>query len=125
MTPEGMREIERRHAEIRGAIHEARPPRALRLNKSFHFAIHEQSSPLVQQCVEALWVRFTPPTTIWTAEHAEALQLDHDDILDAIRRGDAAAATRLTADHVRHAAAIRDEHPELRATGEQDREDLI
>ena len=51
--------------------------------------------------------------------------LARDDILDAIRRGDAAAAARLTADHVRHAAAIRDEHPELRATGEQDREDLI
>jgi hypothetical protein len=34
-------------------------------------------------------------------------------------------AARLTADHVRHAAAIRDEPPELRATGAQDREDLI
>jgi DNA-binding GntR family transcriptional regulator len=126
MTPEGLREIERRHAEIRSAIDDGAPaPELSRLNKSFHFAIYEQSSPLVLQYAEALWVRFTPPATVWTAEHAEALQRDHDGILEAIRRGDAEAAARLTADHVRHAAAIRDEHPELRATGEQDREDLI
>jgi DNA-binding GntR family transcriptional regulator len=54
-----------------------------------------------------------------------ALQRDHDDILEAIRGGDTEAAARLTTDHVRHGAAIRDKHPELRATGEQDREDLI
>ena len=69
-------------------------------------------------------VRFTPPATIWTAEHAGALQRDHDAILDAVRRGDAETASRLTAEHVRHAAAIRDEHPELRASGPEDREDL-
>lgn len=126
MTPDGLREIEHRHAKIRQAIDAgAAAPELSRLNKDFHFAIYEQSSPLVLQYVEALWVRFTPPATIWTAEHAETLQHDHDRILDAVRDGDAEAAARLTADHVRHAAAIRDEHPELRASGRQDREDLI
>jgi hypothetical protein len=50
------------------------------------------SSPLVLQYVEALWVRFTPPATIWSTEHADALQRDHDGILRAVRDGDAEAA---------------------------------
>lgn len=125
MSPEGLRKVERRHAEIESAVRDGAPPSELsRLNKRFHFAIYEQSSPLVQQYAEALWVRFTPPATIWTSEHARALQNDHDGILEAIRAGDAGTASRLTAEHVRHAAAIRDEHPELRASGAQDREDL-
>ncbi|WP_433869159.1 GntR family transcriptional regulator [Saccharopolyspora sp. CA-218241] len=125
MSPEGLREVERRHGEIRRAIDDHAPAAELSLlNKRFHFALYEQSSPLVQQYAEALWVRFTPPATIWTAENAEALQRDHDGILDAVRSRDAEAAARLTADHIKHAAAIRDEHPELRAAGAQDREDL-
>jgi DNA-binding GntR family transcriptional regulator len=125
MTPEGLREIQDRHAEIDRAVREGAPPAELsRLNKRFHFAIYEFSSPLVLQYVEALWVRFTPPATIWTAEHAGALQRDHDGILQAVRDGDAEAAGRLTAEHVRHAATIREQHPELRAAGAHDREDL-
>lgn len=118
MTEEGLREIRERHAEIDRAIRDGTAPAELsRLNKRFHFAIYEKSSPLVLQYVEALWVRFTPPATIWTAEHACALQHDHDGILQAVRDGDAEAAGRLTAEHVRHAAAIREQHPELRAAG--------
>lgn len=125
MTPEGLREIEERHAEIERAIGDGAEPAELsRLNKRFHFAIYEMSSPLVLQYTEALWVRFTPPATIWSTEHADALQRDHDGILHAVREGDAEAAGRLTAEHVRHAAAIREKHPELRASGVQDREDV-
>ncbi|QFU89862.1 GntR family transcriptional regulator [Amycolatopsis sp. YIM 10] len=125
MTAEGLAEIEARHSAIDEAMRAGAPPAELsRLNKDFHFAIYAQSSPLVQQYVEALWVRFTPPATIWSVAHAGVLQRDHDEILAAVRRGDAEAASRLTAEHVRHAAAIRDAHPELRASGPEDREDL-
>lgn len=125
MTPEGLRAVEERHADIERAMRDGAAPSELsRLNKRFHFAIYEMSSPLVLQYVEALWVRFTPPATIWSTEHATALQRDHDGILQALRDGDPEAAGRLTAEHVRHAAAIREQHPKLRASGSQDREDL-
>jgi len=125
MTPEGLSEIEGRFGEIDRAVRDGAAAAELsRLNKRFHFAIYECSSPLVLQYVEALWVRFTPPATIWTAEHADALQHDHVGILRAVQDGDAEAAGRLTAEHVRHAATIREQHPELRAAGAQDREDL-
>ncbi|EQD83363.1 GntR family transcriptional regulator [Saccharopolyspora erythraea] len=125
MTSEGLQEIERQHAEVDRAVREGAAPAELsRLNKQFHFSIYAQSSPLVLQYVEALWVRFTPPATVWGSEDAAmALQCDHDAILKAVRKGDADAAARLTAEHVQHAAAIRDANPELRAAGGQDRED--
>jgi DNA-binding GntR family transcriptional regulator len=125
LTPDGLREIEACHAAIERAVHENAPPAKLsELNKRFHFAIYAQSSPLVRQYAETLWVRFTPPATIWGSEHSAALQQDHDLILEAVRDGDAEKASRLTAEHIQNAATIRDEHPELRPAGAQDREDL-
>jgi DNA-binding GntR family transcriptional regulator len=126
MTPEKLQEIETRHAAIDRALHEGASSAELsRLNKQFHFTIYEQASPLVLQYVETLWVRFTPPATIWGSEDAAiALQHDHDAILKALQEGDAAAAAKLAAEHVQHAATIRDANPELRAAGGQDREDI-
>lgn len=126
MTPEKLQEIEARHAEIERALHEEASPADLsRLNKQFHFTIYEQASPLVLQYVETLWVRFTPPATVWGSEEAaKALQHDHDAILKAVQAGNAAEAARLAAEHVQHAATIRDANPELRAAGGQDRENL-
>jgi hypothetical protein len=124
LTADGLHAIEERHAEIAAAVRDgASSAEMSRLNKAFHLEIYAQSSPLLFQYAEALWKRFTPTVTIWTAEHAEALQRDHDEILAAVRAGDAPAAGRLTAEHVRHAARIRGEHPELRASGAQDREE--
>ncbi|MEV4643362.1 GntR family transcriptional regulator [Saccharopolyspora sp. NPDC049357] len=126
MTPEKLQEIEQQHAEIDRALRDGAAPAELsRLNKQFHFTIYEQASPLVLQYVETLWVRFTPPATIWgSKDAAEALQRDHDAILKALREGDAASAARLAAEHVEHAAAIRAANPDLRAAGGQDREDV-
>jgi DNA-binding GntR family transcriptional regulator len=125
LTPAGLAEIEARHGEIAGAVREGLAPEEMsRRNKQFHLAIYAQASPLLYQYAEALWARFTPPVTIWGTDHAEALQHDHDAILAAVRAGDAEAAGRLTAEHVQHAAAIRDAHPELRAVGPHDRPSL-
>ncbi|GAB3473241.1 hypothetical protein GCM10027440_01790 [Nocardiopsis coralliicola] len=54
--------------------------------------------------------------------HAGDLQHDHDRILGAVVRGDAAEASRLTTGDILRAAAIRDREPGLRAAGHQDRE---
>ncbi|MEU0649124.1 GntR family transcriptional regulator [Streptomyces umbrinus] len=124
MTPAGLDSVRAAHREIaeaeRGGTDS--PERLSLLNRAFHFALYEQASPLVVQHIEALWVRFTPATTVWTPEHAAALQRDHDAILAAVESGNARHAAELTADHIRRAAAVRETEPNLRAAGEQERE---
>ncbi|MFD8385499.1 GntR family transcriptional regulator [Streptomyces sp. NPDC059679] len=126
MTPAGLDLIREHHRVLaesqRGG--KATAAELSVLNRAFHFAIYEQSSPLVVQYVDALWVRFTPSATIWTAEHAAELQHDHDLILDAVVRGDATAAGELTAAHIRRAAVIREREPALRAAGSDDHQDF-
>ncbi|WP_425842299.1 GntR family transcriptional regulator [Streptomyces fractus] len=126
MTPAGLEQIKERHALLAEAQRsgEATAAELSVLNRDFHFAIYQQSSPLVVQYVDALWVRFTPTATIWTAQHTAELQHDHDLILDAVIRGDAAAAGELTAAHVQRAASIREHEPELRAAGSDVQQDF-
>jgi DNA-binding GntR family transcriptional regulator len=125
MTPTGLVSIRAAHQALADALTspDTEPATLSVLNRQFHFAIYEQSSPLVVQHIELLYARFTPGTTVWRDHSdAEALQRDHDLILDAIERGDAAEAGRLTAQHVRHASVIREGRPDLRAVGDDERE---
>jgi DNA-binding GntR family transcriptional regulator len=126
MTSEGLEEIRERHRAIAAAQRggDAEASELSVLNRDFHFAIYAQSSPLILQYIEVLWVRFIPSATIWSPEHAAELQSDHDLIFDAIVRGDAASAAELTAMHIRRAAAIREREPELRAAGRDDGQDF-
>jgi DNA-binding GntR family transcriptional regulator len=123
MSPSGLAEVREAHRLLAEAVRSgtAEPSELSIMNRRFHFALYAQASPLVLQYVEALWVRFTPSTTIWTPQHAGELQEDHDRILDAVVRGDAEEAARLTTAHVLRAASIRDEEPELRAAGNDER----
>ncbi len=122
MTPKGLEEIRKRHRAIALAQRSGKAEAAELsvLNREFHFAIYAQSSPLIPQYIEVLWVRFIPSATIWSPVHAADLQSDHDLILDKIARGDAASAGELTAMHIRRAAAIREREPDLRAAGRDD-----
>lgn len=123
MTPSGLSLIRSKHSLLDEAVRsEADPAELSVLNKDFHFAIYQQSSPIILQYVEALWVRFIPSSTIWTPAHARELQDDHDGILDALVRGDADEAARLTSAHILHAAEIRDREPGLRPAGDVERE---
>ncbi|MBY6365819.1 GntR family transcriptional regulator [Rhodococcoides corynebacterioides] len=127
MTPRGLEEIRAAHAALAAAqsAGTAAPAELSVLNRAFHFAIYRQTSPLIVQHLELLWARFTPGTTVWRhpADAAE-LQADHDRILDAIERGDAEAAGRLTADHVARASRIREQQPDLRASGADETENF-
>lgn len=125
MTPAGLVSIRAAHQALAGALasRDTEPATLSVLNRRFHFAIYAMSSPLVVQHTELLYARFTPGTTVWRDRaDAEALQKDHDQILDAIERGDATEAGRLTAKHVRHASVIREGRPDLRAAGADERE---
>ncbi|QNP74908.1 GntR family transcriptional regulator [Streptomyces roseirectus] len=123
MTPAGLELLKERHAQLTEAQQGGRATAAELsvLNREFHFALYRQSSPLVAEYIEALWVRFTPAATIWTAEHSAALRNDHDLILKAVLQGDAEKAGSLTAAHIQRAAAIREHEPDLRAAGSDKR----
>ncbi|MVU81176.1 FCD domain-containing protein [Nocardia sp. ET3-3] len=127
MTDAGLAAIKEKHAALAQAQRAgtASPAELSMMNREFHFAIYRQTSPLIVQHVELLWARFTPDTTVWRRpEDAAELQHDHDDILDALVRRDAAAAGRLTAEHIEHAARIRESEPDLRAAGHDERQDF-
>jgi DNA-binding GntR family transcriptional regulator len=125
MTPQGLESIRAAHRALADALASpnTQPATLSVLNRHFHFAVYEMSSPLVVQHVELLYARFTPGTKVWRdPADAQALQRDHDQILAAIERGDAEEAGRLTALHVRHASHIREGRPDLRAAGDDVRE---
>ncbi len=127
MTSDGLQRIREKHAAIQDALasQSASPAELSQMNREFHFAIYELSSPLVLQHIELLWSRFTPGTTIWRSpEDAAKLQKEHDQILEAIEQNDAKAAGTLTAAHIEHAAAIREQEPDLRASGTDDRHEF-
>ncbi|MDF3311462.1 GntR family transcriptional regulator [Rhodococcus sp. T2V] len=126
MTPEGLASITTAYRELEDAI-ESGGKSSVELsvlNKRFHFALYQQSSPLIVQYVETLWVRFVPRTTVWTLHNAPELQKDHARLLDAVVRGDAEAAAQVTREHIFHGMAIREHDPALRPGGRDDREQL-
>jgi DNA-binding GntR family transcriptional regulator len=127
MTPDGLAVVTDKHGLLAEALRSgtATPAELSVMNRAFHFAIYQQGSPLIMQHVELLWGRFTPGTTVWRRpEDAADLQRDHDHILDAVRRGDAATAGQLTADHIARAASIREREPDIRASGHDELEDF-
>jgi DNA-binding GntR family transcriptional regulator len=74
-------------------------PRYAELNREFHFTLYEYSrSPLLMSLMRLLWASLRGgPRVLRT--HAESAR-QHDAILDALRAGDAAAASALTHRHI-------------------------
>lgn len=91
-----------------------------RLNKELHFAIYDNTSPVVTEILQYLWARFKPNVTLWgVAEFAQELTDDHAQIIEAIDRGDAQAASDLMRAHVLRAYSLRESSDELRAAGSE------
>lgn len=127
MTPEGLDRIRAKNNALRAAVNdpEVTPAELSQMNREFHFAIYEMSSPLVLQYIELLWSRFTPGATVWRhPKDATELQHEHEQILDAIERGDGEAAGAFTAVHIQHAAAVREHDPNLRASGTEEQQNF-
>lgn len=88
------------------------------LNKEFHFAIYNATSPVVVQYLELLWSRFTPPATVFIDRRSSVrLHKEHKKILNAITSGDGQLASELMAEHILGAGKLRDRLPEVRASG--------
>jgi len=101
ITPEQVGRIIMAHDRL--AVTEGRGEAAelSRMNREFHFAIYESVSPLVSTFITQLWTALPARLTIWKVEaQAKVLLAEHQTILDAIVRGDAAEAGRLMAAHV-------------------------
>lgn len=120
ITPEGVEHVRRAHDALTAALAspDTTPAELSVLNREFHFALYEQSSPVVVQFLELLWKRFTPPATLFMDRDVAAeLHQEHGRILEAVVARDAAAAGSETAAHILGAADRRERDPHLRATG--------
>nr|WP_223205448.1 GntR family transcriptional regulator [Gordonia jinghuaiqii] len=119
MTDEGYEEIVRANDALVSATAAGDDPARLSLlNQQLHFAIYANASTVVADSVRHLWERFSPSITLWRVKSfSAALDKDHDEILAAIGRRDAAAARTAMRDHVLHAWELRQTNTDLRAEG--------
>ena len=74
-------------------------PRYAALNREFHFAVYScAGSPLLLTLMRLLWASLQGGPRVLRS-HAESAR-QHDAILDALRAGDAAAASDRTYQHI-------------------------
>jgi DNA-binding GntR family transcriptional regulator len=93
----GLAELERLNERMRTLADG--DPRYAELNREFHFTLYQYSrSPLLMSLMRLLWASLHGgPRVLRT--HAESAR-QHDAILDALRAGDADAASALTHQHI-------------------------
>jgi DNA-binding GntR family transcriptional regulator len=74
-------------------------PRYAELNREFHFTLYDYSrSPLLMSLMRLLWASLHGGPRV-RRTHAESAR-QHEAILDALRAGDAGAASALTYEHI-------------------------
>lgn len=123
MTPEGLAVVESWFAELEALMDDPSSTSAeiSVANKAFHFAIYDQASPMVVRYLELLWTRFTPTSTVFMdRDVAWDLHHQHRQLMDAVRRADAATAGEVTAQHILTASAHRQQLPAVRASGHEE-----
>ncbi|HTZ30297.1 MAG TPA: GntR family transcriptional regulator [Streptosporangiaceae bacterium] len=93
----GLAELQRLNEEMR-ALADG-DPRYAELNREFHFALYQYSrSPLLMSLMRLLWASLQGGPRVQRT-HAESAR-QHDAILNALRAGDADAASALTYQHI-------------------------
>lgn len=119
MTPEVLAGIRIANLELLAATDAGASSAELsRLNKTLHFAIYQATSPVMIECIEMLWSRFTPSVTLWSVDgFTTQLRHDHEAILEAIDAGDAERASKAMHEHIMHACDLRATHAGLRPAG--------
>jgi DNA-binding GntR family transcriptional regulator len=119
MTDDVLKNIREANTGLVTATARAADPEELsRLNKELHFAIYENSSPLMIEFLQYLWARFKPAVTLWgVTKFANQLGYDHAEIIQAIEAGDPEKAASLMRKHVMGAYELRESDNDLRAAG--------
>src|SRR5580698_8896595 len=93
----GLSELERLNERMR-ALADG-DPRYAELNREFHFTLYQYSrSPLLMSLMRLLWASLHGGPRVLRTHTESARQ--HDAILDALRAGDADAASALTCQHI-------------------------
>jgi DNA-binding GntR family transcriptional regulator len=99
----GLAELEELNRRMR-AMAEG-DPRYAGLNREFHFSLYQHSrSPLLMSLMRLLWASLPGGPRV-RRTHAESAR-QHDAILDALRAGDADAASALTYQHIMGAERV-------------------
>jgi len=81
--------------------------RYLELNREFHFTVYScAGSPLLLSLMRLLWAALHGGPRV-TRTHAESAR-QHDEILQALAGGDAAAASARTYQHIMGADPVKD-----------------
>ncbi|HEV7275891.1 MAG TPA: GntR family transcriptional regulator [Devosiaceae bacterium] len=101
----GLQEINDRMKEVAETGHTAE---YLSLNRDFHFTIYRASrSQLIQPIIERLWLRAGPWLNLIREGATLGLGLDHhDEMLDALSRGDGVRARRALVADIADAADV-------------------
>jgi DNA-binding GntR family transcriptional regulator len=110
-------EMREAHDALRAA-HEGQTPRsdAASLNAAWHAAVYRPAaSPLLTDFIARLWAG-VPVEAVWRSSRADRSLREHEEIMEAIERGDAGAARELMRRHIEGGsqatiAHMRAEHP--------------
>ena len=111
-SSEEVAEIRARHEDIIARCETDSAAQLSQLNREFHLAVLRLGSPLVaQHVVEHLWQRFLPPSkSQWRSEQRNALFVsEHEHIVQALEKGDAAEAEAAMGAHLGTAMRMREE----------------
>lgn len=104
---DALAEVRARHVELKAAVDAGQSAERLsQLNREFHLAVMRAGAPYIaDRVVRPLWRTVLPASASqWDSPGSVSEFLHaHDDIVDAIDRGDAVAAGRLMGDHVQEA----------------------
>lgn len=100
---EGIRRLQDLNEQMRALSDD--DPRYSGLNREFHFTVYEYSrSPLLLSLMRLMWASLRGGPQV-ARTHAESAR-QHDAIVDALRNGDAAAASATTYQHIMSASPV-------------------
>lgn len=96
-------EMCRAHEELGAALRSASGAgKAATLNAAWHRALYRPAgSPLLGDFIARLWSA-VPVEAIWRSRRAKRSLAQHEEIMDAVLRGDAAAARDLMREHIEY-----------------------
>lgn len=94
ITPRELERLRETQARMVDAISRDESKQALALNEDYHFLIYRASQrPMLVSMIEGLWLRVGPVMNLLTPRYQRSYQgaKNHDDALEAARRGDGPA----------------------------------
>jgi DNA-binding GntR family transcriptional regulator len=93
LSPHDLRQAEQLMNELNAATREGKPAEVRELNRKFHFFFYERCGiPSLVAEIDTLWRAFPWDLLLGSAEPSHVSETEHQDILDAVRAGDAERA---------------------------------